>query len=231
MEAVALHARVEQFARHRDAALAVALALVEGGVERGDLRQMRPDPADRLDQADGARLVQRGEGAERGDRLQHLSIDPRGALEPIAAMHDAVPGADEARRLVSLRQDRQRLRNDVVQILLQFGGKGQVGLVVAFLEVQHQRLVPEVDHPAADPRRGGAGGDLEQAEFDRRRAWVERQQQFLRHSGASLSWRSAPISLASAAEARRAFSESARLVRMTGTRAPRTSPAASAPAR
>ena len=90
------------------------------------------------------------------------------------------------------------------------------------------RLGAEVDDTLAD----ASGACLfagENADLHRRRAGIERQQQFLAHAlSPSAAARLAATSLASAAEAMRTLRLSERLVRMIGTRAPSTRPAASA---
>ncbi|MCY1436350.1 hypothetical protein D9M71_524700 [compost metagenome] len=65
-------------------------ALVEGGVEHGDVRQRRVERHGRFDAEQVGRVVQRRQGRGVADRLDHLGIEPGGMGEAFAAMHHAV---------------------------------------------------------------------------------------------------------------------------------------------
>ena len=94
---------------------------VERGVEAGHCRNIRQQPAQRVDTGDTTRLVQRREFGERGDACPHSPVDEDRLGELGAAVHDPVADdieAGSARRPV--------VRGQAVQKCLQF-----LGFVVA----------------------------------------------------------------------------------------------------
>lgn len=63
---------------------------MEGGVEAGDLGQLRAVVENRLDGRQVVGLVQRRQGSEAAQAIQHITIDPYRLAERRAAMHHPV---------------------------------------------------------------------------------------------------------------------------------------------
>ncbi len=72
--------------------------VMEGGVEAGDLRQVRPRRGDGADRRQVVRLVQRRQRHQRVERGQQRVGDARGARVVRAAMHDAMADGEQAIR-------------------------------------------------------------------------------------------------------------------------------------
>ena len=91
VEAIAPYAGLRELARQRELLRQGRLALMEGGVEAGDLRDMRRGLGDRFDGGQIVRLMQRGERNQRASVGHHAGIDPdrRGEFGP--AMDHPMP--------------------------------------------------------------------------------------------------------------------------------------------
>src|SRR6185503_8706940 len=233
MKSVTAYAGVVQFGGDRKPLRNGWIGRVERGIEARDLREIGPARQQHPDRRQIVRLVQWRERNESLQACQHLAIDPHrtGKLRP--TVHDAMT-------------HRLELHSP--------------GLVPEELgKVVHRALVTELplvapaffcgDHTARgarnEMRRGVDALDLPaqlrvepavlmlvEQELDARRARVQYENGPAVHDTAfsNCMRREWAISTATAQDAWRAINESARLVRMIGTRAPSTIPAASAPA-
>ncbi len=152
VEAVAAHALVVERPGQSDPLRDRRLPPMEGRVETGDLRQVRPRGGQGPDRGETLRLVQRRQRNERLQRRHDLRRQPHGRMEVGAAVHDAVAGADQVPaggRLIRPRQG---------------GGDSGFGAAVT------------VDLGAAD-RRGLTWGNLEEGGLEVRGPRVEREHQ------------------------------------------------------
>ena len=186
--------------------------------------------ADRADQPDALRLMQRRQGHQGFDRVERIVGDRLGSGEPVAAMDDAMSDAGKRAHREMAPQPAERFIDHLVQVLRHGCFQRNVGGREPLDDMKRQGAVAQVDDAAAETARA-VRLDRKQTELDRRGAGIEGQQNIAVHGVGSPAFRRTAASLASAAEASRTFSESDRLVRMIGTRAPRTRPAASASAR
>ncbi|ABA53469.1 hypothetical protein BURPS1710b_A1059 [Burkholderia pseudomallei 1710b] len=230
MKTVALDACVEQRARQREAPHEIGLRAVKRGIERCDLRQMRPQMAQRADQPHALRLMQRRERHERRDRVERALVDAHRPVERVAAVHDAMADRHELVHRQVRVDPAERLVEHRVQIVGDGRGERHRVRFAAVRVFELQRRAVEIDL-AAPERRGFAVRDAVEADLQRRRAGVEREQQRLAHDASAPARVLSATSFASAADAMRTRRLSARLVRMIGSRAPSTRPAASAPAK
>ena len=92
VEAVAADAVVcVELVRHGVAPGVLGQGAVEGGVEHGHLRHVRPLLRDGADAQHVGGVVQRGQRVEPFDGAGDLVVDQHGLAEPLAAVHHAVP--------------------------------------------------------------------------------------------------------------------------------------------
>ena len=177
VEAVASDALVVKAARQREDVVDEGMVAVKGGVEAGDLLHMRPGLARGEDAGDVVRLMQRRERRQLFQAAQHLVGDDHGLRKINAAMDDAVPGGDH----FGVREGALAPGEDAAQRL---GVKRRPGRLGAgrFMDLGAGAIADgeaplDADHfGEADrqrPRRH-AIGRLEQREFDRGGARVER---------------------------------------------------------
>ena len=240
VEAVAPHAALgDQLRGSANACATLGLRAVERGVEAGDLRQLRQRAraATRI----GARLCgwcSGASGTQLLERREHVGVDPH-RLRELACRRARRDGRRPTRRVPAVL-----LAQEVDEVVER--------AVVPELRRPRPSASRRSSRPSRPWRRSAARCRglrpgraatsasssprvVEQRELDARRAGVEDEDRVghgvtpatLRRS------RGAPAatSAATAHEASRVITESARLVRMIGTRAPSTMPAASAPAR
>jgi len=186
--------------------------------------------ADRTDQPDTLRLMQRRKGHQSFDGIEHIVGNRLGAGKPVATMGDAMPDAGKRAHREMALQPTERFVDYLMQIIRHGRFQRNVFRRECFSDVKRQGLVAQIDHPASDAARS-VRLDCKLAELDSRGARVESQQNVAVHGVGNPDFRRLDASLASATDASRTFCESERLVRTIGTRAPSTRPAASAPAR
>src|SRR5262245_50040641 len=208
------------------------MAAVKGGIEAGDLQELRLPRPDRADRGEIVRLVQRRERREGLETLQHrLGDDGRRAVIR-TAMHD--PVADGGGMLADLRAQEADHLVERGRYVLDLGRRpGLVGQGIAVHAARDQMGLYRhaLDLTLQAPFEPVAGRDGKQLEFDARAAGVDDENGLAHDSQAWIDclaiwlWRS---SIATAEDASRARTLSAREVRMIGTRAPSTTPAASA---
>ena len=180
----------------------------------------------------GARLCGWCSGASGREPLEFLQQRRRDALRPVmrrAAMDDAVP---EPRQRPAA--SRSRSQGSSSHQCLGRALRGRPGQVGARDRGAGGILRPEAraDADAVHLAIEEAVVAIEQREFQRGGAGIHHPDHagHVAHACGSC-WAAAESRRASATEARREVTLSARLVRMMGTRAPRTMPALSAPAR
>ena len=93
MKAVAADAVVMEAARQGEPVGELRMGAVEGGIEAGDLGQVRLASGDRADAGEVVRLMQRGERAERLELGEHGIVDPHRGGELGAAVDHPVAHA------------------------------------------------------------------------------------------------------------------------------------------
>ena len=104
MKAVALHASRAEVARQRDHFGDSRLPAMEAGVEAGHLGDIRQQLRNRLDGADVVGLMKRRERDKIAQILQNFRCHERWSGVPRAAVHDAMPDADDRRTSVPRSQ-------------------------------------------------------------------------------------------------------------------------------
>ncbi len=109
MKAVPAYAFVGETARQAEQLGQSGLAVVERGVEAGDLRDLRRRLLDRLDDREVEGLVQRRQRFERMQIGQHLGVDADGRRKARAAVHDPVSDPHHRRAAVQPGEQRQDL--------------------------------------------------------------------------------------------------------------------------
>src|SRR5262245_22157245 len=208
------------------------MAAVKGSVEAGDLGKLRLSLHQRADWPEIVRLVEGCERAEGLKALDHGGVDQNRSAVVRAAVHHAMANGDGQRSNLGAEK-----LHDLAQ------GRGHVGHLggrpgLVDEDIALGALDDEV-RPDADPLDLAleptlqliACADREQLEFDARAAGVDDKDGVGHGRQARIGcfsiwlWRN---SAATAQEAMRVRTWSAREVRMIGTRAPRTMPAASA---
>ena len=221
VEAVAAHALFVEPARECESVVHEGVVAVKGGVEAGDLRRVREGVERGAHARKVMRLMERRERREFGEFGHQVVGDALGRGMVDAAMHDPVPDRDH------LEPRKARVKGG------QRGGEGLgMGLEILRAGVGDRQCLPgPIDHAQpplpADPVDMAEAQRLErlgeQPELERGRPRVERQDRAHQPLRTRFWWIAA-----TAAEARRAMALSERELRITGTRAPSTSPAPSA---
>ena len=144
-------------------------ALVEGGVEHGDVGQLWKQRHRCLDALQVGRVVQRRQRRGGPDRLDHPVVDARGMGEQLAAMHHPVADAVElAARGVLHHQQQLGEGGAVVGV-----GNHQAVAVAAALPAQHRIAAAQALGEAVQGKQGV--GLVDQGELDRRTAAVDHQ--------------------------------------------------------
>ena len=138
VEAVALHALVEQRAGQGVAAHEVGVGAVEGGVEGGGLPQVGPDVPYGTDEANALGLVQGGQRHERLDRRERVVRDRHGPVETVAAMDHPVPDGRQVGRARMPEDPVQRLVHRVVQVVRRLGLQRNVGVPAVAFDAEGQ---------------------------------------------------------------------------------------------
>ena len=170
MEAVAAHTVLAvQLLRHRVAIGVLGQALVEGGVEYRDLRQLGEQLERRLDALQVGRVVQRCQRRGGADRQQADGVDATGRGEMLAAVHHAVADAMQLAAGGVLHQRQQVLQGCPMVTTLQ----QQTVLLAVVLPVQHRLRAGQALGQAAEDEVGLLLVD--QGELDRRAATVDDQ--------------------------------------------------------
>lgn len=145
-------------------------------------------------------------------------------------MHHAMPNRRDVPEVEMFSEPAKRLGQHLAQIIRRPGLEIDLEDRRPFCNPKAQRSFSEIDHPACQSAGHGAI-DLKQTDFNRRGTRIKGDQQIGAHDGRPFMARGSATSLASAADAIRVVMESDRLVNTIGTRAPRTRPAAVAPAK
>ncbi len=99
VEAITAHALLRQLPRDGEGLCLPGLVAVEGGVEAGDLRQLRMRLRQRADGGEVVRLVQRGERDQTVQLIQHGGGQQHRGGVADAAMNHPVTGGDQRRPL------------------------------------------------------------------------------------------------------------------------------------
>ena len=210
--------------------------LMEGGIENRHLRQIRTRSHGGMRGRQIVRLMKRGERVEAFKLIHHLRVQHHRLGEQVSAMHHTMSGADQSIRAeMSVAEIEHRMQKRLVRK----SGSIRPNLVFHNLAIctasRQMRRLSQALHLStgedAQIFRTSARVGLEQCELQAGGAGVQGQDRIGHYL--MLAWvsRARVISTATAQEAMRVSGESARLVRMIGTRAPSTTPAASAPAR
>lgn len=227
MEAVALDAALADIARQREHPRQRFLGGVECGVETGDLRQVAVTRADGANGGEIVGLVQGRKRFQRAQALQHVGVDAHRFGEVGAAVNDTMADGDDGAETGLFVEPLQQPERQVLEAL----GGGDVAEGAGGPRARGEgegRLRADAGYLAAQQRGGVLLGGQIEAELDRGGTDVQDQQDIAHAASPALR---ATTSCAIADDARRDTTPSARLVRMIGTRAPMTIPAASAPAR
>ena len=229
MKAVTFDALIEESTRQCEATHKISLGSMKRRIERGRLHEVRAHMLDGANQPQALRLMKRRKRNECLDGRERVFSNCDGPSEPVAAMHHAMSHGNEIGQRKMGRKPVQRFVQHVVQVVGDKRFQRDVADITVIAELQQQRLVAKFDHTLADTF---CTVDLcgEQSDLDGRRPGVEGQQKESAHDASVTARpeRCATI-LASATDASLTRKLSARLVRMTGRRAPSTRPAASAP--
>src|SRR3569833_4018990 len=232
METVAAHPAGFVLAGQGEAGDHGGVAGVKGRVEAGGLDQLRPQPADGRDRRQALRLVQRRQRTQGPERADRLGIETRRPGEA-RAMNDAMADRRKALRLGPRLDPGEEVFEKARRGALRFGpgGVGQRA-TCAVASPDARRRAGGLDLPAQQ----GANADVlrgEQGELAAGGADNERPRRagHAREPGFSGGTPCSAIRTARAQEATCVSTESARLVRALGTRAPSTTAAAAAPPR
>ncbi len=234
VEPVAAYTRVMQFARNGEASGNIRIRGVECCIEARDLRHIWLPLQQRPDRRQVVRLVQWRQRDELLQRVQHIAVYRYGPQ--IIRSRRARPGVRRPRvrtlsriaagTLRDARRPRRGRQPDHRPRL--FGDR-----TLRCASDEMRRRVDGFDlaadlrlQPHRRVRQNSTNLMLDEPALRTRIAFRVTRRPFPAARASS-----ATMSTATAHDARRAISESARLVRMIGTRAPTTMPAASAPAR
>ena len=181
VKAVAAHTLLVPAVRDREPVGDLGMAAMERGVEARDLGHLRPARADLADRRQIVRLVQRRQGHQPLEPLQHRVVHQDRRVEIRAAMDD--PVADRARGAAEPaeepRLDPVQCRAHVrylarrVRLVGQHRAGGVLGGEMR-LGADALELTPE-----RQPEPVGRG-DVEELELDARRAGVDHQQRAAR---------------------------------------------------
>ena len=175
VEAVAADAPGRELARQRKFLRQRRLAAVEGGIEAGDLPHLGRGGADRPNDGDLVRLVQRGERHQLLEIGQQPAIDQRrlGILQ--SAMHHAVADAVESGLAADVTCEPVVDRRDR-PVVAGAGDRLRGELAAPGIGDLKSRRDPDSLHLAVHARRKrSVGGGFEHREFDARRAGIDHQ--------------------------------------------------------
>src|SRR6187399_1698271 len=193
-------------------------------VEAGDLRDARKAFRDGIDCREIVRLMQRRERHQLAQMVEDIAGHAHGRRKACTSMHDAMTDAENRRTLVLPAQPgRERVERSAS--VAHRGTQRLLANRCSALVLRHEsrRRADAFDLAARGqaPRLGGRS--LIDAELQARRACVQHQRVVIH----GFTARACAASTATAQLAILARTESARLVRMMGTLAPRTRPALS----
>ena len=234
MKAVAAHAFRVEVLRDRVVIRQRMMRAVEGGVEAGDLRKVGRACAERMDRREVVGLMQRRQRRVALEVREHLVVDHDRLVVSRSAMNDPMADGDRLellRRAQPGSRDLQRGRN-----VVHLRSERRTRSISCALSAASARSRGRVPMPSTCPlirRRGSTPAiGAKDLELDAGRARIDDQDRV--HRG-SRRWQRRSFrdahgrrERAAAQEARRERTESAREVRMIGTRAPSTMPAKSA---
>ena len=229
MKAVTADTFLAELAGQREGRCDRGLRVVERGIEARDLRQRRVELCEGGDCRKVVRLMERREWDEACQLPDHKAIDSHRPLIEGASVDDAVARSDQL-VLRELALEPTQERRECVLVSSTFRemvvDQRRAGAVLR----EKMNSLPDPIALAfakkVTPGRPDIAG--EERELDARRAGIE-DEDSVAHASTLALWRAS--SSAMAHEPSRASVLSARLVRMTGTRAPSTMPATCASAR
>ena len=175
VEAIPLDAPVMEGARDGEAAHQRIVRAVKGSVEGGALRQVRQHAADRADEAQALRLVERREHRQRIDGRDAFPVEASRPGEVVAAMYDAMPDGRDLAKIEMAAEDGDGLRQDAAQVRIRPCIQRDLDPLLPLAHPQGQRFVAEIDHAAGEPD-GTARVKRKQADLYGGRAGIEGQQ-------------------------------------------------------
>ena len=197
---------------------------MKGRIKTGDLRKLRPAFGDGAYGGEIVRLVRARQRRQAIERFDDLLVEDDRFVEMRPTVDDPVAGPDDRQVRRCANGVEQPCEQRFVVAVRRKAGTGEIaGLCAPSAEMR--AVADRVDLPADEHFQRVGPIDRE---LDARRTGVEDEDGGAHLVMATPRWTN---NCAIAHEAMRLSGSSARLVRMIGTRAPRTMPAVSAPAR